>query len=283
MRQLIGLLCLLGLAFFLLSEKWQQPRPNSDAAALHCHAPISWRLASLDPQFKLDESQALSAIRQAAEAWNQQLGALVLVEDPTHGFPIDFIYDERQQQLLSGQRVARNIANYDAYLAGLSAELTALRADYEQRYADFSTRKQQLQQQIASGSLSAQTIQLEQQVLQQQADEVNAYAGKLNDKQRHYQASIDDRNALIPAEQQRARIAEVGLLIRNNQHLAMKIFAYHDQDTLVLTLTHEFGHALGIGHLPEASAVMHEALSAEQQGLTSADIIAAKQQCNAAG
>lgn len=278
MRRLIGLLSIAGIALMIAKLGWQ---PSTEyAKTSHCNAPIAWRLASLDPQFKLDETQALHAIRAAAAAWNQQLGTVVFVEDQTQGFPIHFIYDERQQRLLAGQRVARNVANYDQYLTQLAAEVTQLRADYEQRYATFEQQKQQFQQQLSAGELTGSAAQSQQQILQQQADEVNAYAAKLNDKQQHYQQTISDRNALIPTEMQRARIAEVGLLIRENNGLAMKIFAYHDEATLILTLTHEFGHALGIGHLTEPSAIMHAELSADQQALTSADVTAAKQLCD---
>jgi predicted Zn-dependent protease len=61
--------------------------------------------------------------------------------------------------------------------------------------------------------------------------------------------------------------------------LEMRIFAYRDAPTLQQTITHEFGHALGIDHLPQTDAIMHEMLSGEQQQLTAADVSAAQQLC----
>ncbi len=284
MRQLSTLVSLLVILTICGNLWWlSQPNPASPSI-LTCQLPIRWRLATLDDKFKLSQPQALEAIRQAAQTWNQQLGLTAFVEDEDSGFPINFIYDERQQQLLAGQRVARNVDRYDEYLQQLAKDLQQLSADHQQQRSAFEQQQQrftqQFSQQAANKTMNEHSVRQEQAQLQVLADGLNALAQKINDKNQHYQQSIQDRNQLLQDASPSGKIAEVGLLLRTGSLLEMRIFAYRDAPTLVRTITHEFGHALGLDHLPQSTAIMHDMLSAEQDQLTPADVQAALTLCN---
>lgn len=279
LRQLSTFLSLLVILSISANLWWQNQRQVAQPSQLTCQMPIRWRLATLDSQFKLDQQQALAAIRTAAQAWNQQLGLALFVEDDTSGFPINFIYDERQQQLLAGQRLARNVKRYDDYLAQLASDLKDLQADHQQQLRAFERQNRQLTTQLQQGVIDNKTAQLQQAELQIIADGLNALAQKINDKNQHYNQSVSDRNQLVHEAAPTGNIAEVGLLLRTGPLLEMRIFAYRDHEILVRTLTHEFGHALGIEHLPEATAIMHDMLGAKQDQLTTADVAAAAKLC----
>ena len=280
MRQLSTVLSLLVILALCGNLWWLSQRQSSEPTVRSCQIPIRWRLANVDEKFKLSQQQALDAIRTAAQAWNQQLGLAAFVEDAQTGFPINFIYDERQQQLLASQRLARNVERYDEYLQQLAAELQTLSADHQQQLNSFNEQKQQLADNIAAGSIDRQSAKQQQTELQLLADGLNALAEKINDKNQHYQQSLQDRNQLITDADPSGKIAEVGLLLRTGSLLEMRIFAYRDQTILVRTLSHEFGHALGIEHLPEPDAIMHDMLSTEQDQLTAADVQAALKLCD---
>lgn len=280
MRQLSTVVSLLVILALCGNLWWLSKRQTSETATISaCQIPIRWRLASLDEKFKLSHPQALDAIRMAAQAWNERLGLQAFVEDPQSGFPINFIYDERQQQLLATQRLERNVERYDDYLQQLAKDLQVLSEDHRRQLDEFNQRKQQLSEQVASGAIDRSSSMQQQAELQLQADGLNALAAKINDKNQHYQQSLNDRNQLLQEAQPSGKIAEVGLLLRTGSMLEMRIFAYRDEAILVRTLTHEFGHALGIDHLAEVDAIMHDMLGAEQDQLTPADIQAAQQRC----
>jgi len=112
-RQLSTVVSLLVILVLCGNLWWLSKRQSTEPTVLNCQIPIRWRLANVDATFKLSQPQALDAIRAAAHSWNEQLGLQAFVEDPQSGFPINFIYDERQQQLLAGQRLARNVERYD--------------------------------------------------------------------------------------------------------------------------------------------------------------------------
>lgn len=280
MRQLSTVVSLLVILALCGNLWWLSKRQSTEPSILSCQIPIRWRLANVDATFKLSHQQALDAIRAAAHAWNAQLGLQAFVEDTQTGFPINFIYDERQQQLLAGQRLARNVERYDEYLQQLAADLQALSADHQQLLHSFNQQKQEFEQQVVAGAMDSNSAQQQQTQLQLQADGLNALAEKINDKNQHYQQSLQDRNQLLQDAVPSGKIAEVGLLLRTGSLLEMRIFAYRDEAILIRTLTHEFGHALGIDHLPEADAIMHDMLSAAQDQLTPVDVQAAMKLCD---
>lgn len=285
MRHLSSLISVLIILLIAGNLWWQtqlsQPRLThpQDQGVVPCEFPMRWRLAEIDPLFQLSRAQAHAAVEAAALAWNQKLDTQVFVEDAQHGFPIYFRYDERQQQLLANQRVQRNVERYDSYLQQQHADLQMLDADYQQQRAEFERLQQALTAQMATKNASSSQIVQGQAALRLQADLVNALVQKIQDKQQHYQQSLQQREQLLTDAPHSASLAEVGLLVRRASGLEMQIFAYRDQDILVRTLTHEFGHALGIDHLPSPSAIMHETLNNAQTELTAADLTAAKASC----
>ena len=268
---------------------------HADAAMQQylCQLPISWRIGELDPAFSLTLDEAEQTAHNAAMQWNKALGFEVFRYDSIDGFPINFSYDERQQQLLQQALLQRNIARYDQNiderLARLNVDNTRLRAQqqtFEQQNREFAADVATFEQKARQAGSNRdnllqeqQQLQLRQQQLTQQADALNAEQARLAREQRYLNDTVADRNALLPQQDTPATAPEVGLMEIQGKARTMTIFAYKTLNDLQLTMAHEFGHAIGVNHTEGVTDVMHFAITNQQHQLTENDIQAAKMQC----
>lgn len=300
--RLVFLALLLSGSYFLLSAWSDAKRPlpqllqqTADKALQQqlCQTPVLWRIGQLDPAFDLTAEQAEQAAHNAAMQWNKAFARELFRYDSLDGFPINFQYDQRQQQMLQQALLERNIQRYDSTIDRRAATLQQQSQQLQQRQREFEQQNLQFSADIAAFEQQAanlnqrnaaalkqqqQLLQQRQQQLQQQAQQLNEQQEQLLREQRYLNDTVADRNALLP-QQQPLAAAEVGLMEISNGQRRMTIFAYSNPASLQLTLAHEFGHALGLGHTDGDSSVMHYAINPQQKGLTAEDIAALKQQC----
>jgi len=259
-----------------------------------CQAPVTWRIGQLDPAFSLTLEQAEQAAHDAATQWNTALGMELFRYDSIDGFPINFAYDARQQQLLQQALLQRNLERYDS---NINQRLSSLRQQNQrlvQQQQQFDALNQQFANDVAAFELKAkqvtaanrnalqqeqQQLNQRQQALQQQADTLNAEQQRLVREQGYLNDTVADRNALLPEPANTNTAPEVGLMEIRGRNRTMTIFAYKTLADLQLTMAHEFGHALGVGHTDSSLSVMHFALNPQQSRLTIDDIQALKTQC----
>ncbi len=259
-----------------------------------CQTPVLWRIAQLDPAFALTAEQAEQAAHNAAAQWNAAFDQELFRYDSLDGFPINFRYDERQQQLLQQALFQRNIQRYDSTIDRRATSLSQQSDQLQQRQQEFAEQNQQFaadianfQQQVANANqrnlaaLQQQQQQLQQreQQLQQQAQRLNEQQAQLQREHQYLNDTVADRNALLQ-DHQPLLAAEVGLMEISNGKRSMTIFAYSTSAALQLTIAHEFGHALGLGHTDSSTSIMHYSLNPQQQSLTAEDINALRQQCD---
>lgn len=295
-----GLLLMAGYLWWATLSSKQQVLPEVLKQAAEkamqqqlCQTPVLWRIGQLDPAFDLTLEQAEQAAHNAAMQWNKAFDKELFRYDSLDGFPINFRYDQRQQQMLQQAMLERNIQRYDATIdrraAALqrqSEQLVQSQQRFEQQNAQFAADIAAFEQQAAtanSANVAAlqqqqQRLQQRQQQLQQQARQLNEQQAQLQREQQYLNDTVADRNALLPAQQE-LLAAEVGLMEVLNGKRTMTIFAYNSAATLQLTIAHEFGHALGLGHTDDSASVMHFALNPQQASLTAEDIAALAQQC----
>jgi len=261
-------------------RQWQAPAVTDT----RCQKSLYWYLADIDPRFQLTETDALQVIRDAAAHWQQQAPG-VFIQERADGFPIRFVYDERQQRQLAMARLSRNVESMDSWL-GTRGQ--SLQHDFEQlnsKMAVFNQQVAQLKQQFAEASRASEQRQLAEQLeaMRDEAQTLNDERDRLLQAQQELNQVVGERNAMVDAAPA-SQTMEVGQFRQQGHRQSMLIFAYKDQVSLYLTLLHEFGHALGIGHVAEPTAVMHSSLSQLQQGrvepgLTSVDLAAWQASC----
>ncbi len=219
-----------------------------------CNTPLTYKIGSIDPRFGLSETQVSDDILEATSIWSAAEGKNLFIEDPNSHMTVNFIYDQRQQ--------------LDTQIQNLQSQLTNKNQTLQQQISSYYQQSAQLKQQIAQLNAEIESwnakggapnnvynqIILQQKDLQQKANQLNQTATQLNLSTNDYNSQVQNLNQDVSQfNTVISQKPEEGLYDPNNDTITIYFADNHDE--LIHTLTHEFGHYLGMGHVhndPEA-------------------------------
>ena len=235
-----------------------------------CTSPLAWHIGAVDPRFGFTEEELRRAVEEAAGVWEDAAGRPLFRRDTVGSMAIHLVYDTRQQTY---DRI-RDRETDVAMLRGEVEALEELLGRMEDRVAE-ARRRHERQATDATAAAYRSAV-----------DRYNGTVVQYNQVADRYNAALQSTRTDGPAE------VTAGNLQSNTRTLGGRVISMDrvltvtvagDYRELVMVLTHELGHALGLGHVATEGALMAERYRdrdvARPPGLTDADRKALAERC----
>jgi hypothetical protein len=246
-----------------------------------CQLPIKYRLGSIDARFNVPEEKVKESINLAEQWWESSLGIELFEYDPTaeHPLIINFVFDDRQRITKELQHIqAKKLATKDK-LDDLTNSYQDLRSLYEQRGIIIDDLQQTYDDQLKQfertvniwnerGGVSPE-IYAE---LQQEQAKLEGFVSQINDLIVEQNDLAKQINSLAEGEAQTVQLYNESVRKFNDTFPNLSesfeeeqgiysldkinVYQFDNQDDLVLLLTHEMGHALGLDHSDQPQSIM---------------------------
>jgi predicted Zn-dependent protease len=263
-------LALLGAVFFATSHWYVQ-------TAAICPVPIAYRIGTIDERFGVSPEELQQIVTDAEAVWENSVATELFVYDETTDFTINFIYDERQQLALTEEEWRIALDSQQTKHEALLEEIKTLGARYQTEEASYNTRRQEYEAKLAAYNAEVEKyndeggappevftrLQAEKQSLNELlrsisklevginelADAINRRGEEGNEKIAAYNAEVEEYNEIFgtldtftQGDYKRERI---------------NVYKFTDAKELTQVIAHEFGHALGVGHVEGEESVMY--------------------------
>lgn len=301
MRILLFILTIIMIFFSL--QRIYQPQLTYNSFSQRVQHPfdtrVRYRIGQIDPRFNISEQTLTTLTQQAADIWQTGTGEQHFQYDPNAQLSINLIFDQRQATFNAQQNqlnhlqqsktqndiYKQKIAELEQQLSQSAQHITLAKQNYQSqldhhnqqvaRYNQSSPQQRQDKQDLLQ---QQQYLNQQQQALQQQIDHFNLQVAQMNQQVDQFNQLNHQFNAAVDQFQTRFKPYQFDKGVFNGREI--NIYEFQNHDDLRLTLAHELGHALGLQHNQDPTALMYPIL--EQQNfqnfhLTTADLNLLKQ------
>jgi hypothetical protein len=257
--------------------------------------PVQYSLGQFDERFGISQDRFLQLAEQAKKVWEDAAGKTLFEQRQDGALKINLVFDWRQERLLEAVKAKAKIdekgrsfdqlqADYNEQARQLdyyrskfdeSAQTYKIHlGEYNARVARWNESKDHSDSEYNALQSARKEVEEEQNSLEKKRTELNARGeefNKLGEKMTElagkHNLDIENFNGTF-AE---SREFEKGLF----DGKSINIYEYEKEEDLRLALVHEFGHAIGLGHVDNPKAIMYRKLAVQDIGtirLTSDDL-----------
>jgi len=252
-----------------------------------CNTPFTYRLGEFDVRFNISRDEAKQALQTAEAVWETPAGRNLFTYDETSTFPVNFIFDDRQERTLAEEAQRTALDTKEATSADVSLAYTALTKKYAELEATYKVKVAEYEKKLDSfndtvdtynangGATEADLAKLEvtKKGLKRDEGELNRQSKVLATTVAEINALSDQGNRIIEQYNQSVQtynknFGHGGEFTQGDyQGKSITIYKFSDVIELTTVLAHEFGHALGIAHVEGSSSIMYYLLEEQPTDL----------------
>lgn len=272
-----------------------------------CNNPISYTIKTVDSEFGFSRNSIRSAVAAAAKIWEFGTGRRRFYESEKGDLTIHVRYTERQDIVQAikileaeGKLVHEFVDAFNARQTGLNKDIEQFNKRSEAYEKEVSKHNAEIQDYNNRGRFSPTYMQhLKRQglLLRQRAQSLDYERTQLDkriaqaegDRRTTNQQVTDFHTDKVQLDAILARMPDyerLGEYRQDQDARSITIYVIRNKKQLTLLLAHEFGHALGIGHVDDPAALMYSRETMDNTHLRvlhSADLQAFRRLCGNTG
>jgi PAS domain-containing protein len=270
----------LTLTAFLISCQGPPPRDGSDRAVEAPgpdEYPLAYSIGSFDPRFGLTQQDFLATAAEAEGVWEKAAGRQLFRSQSEAPFKLNLVYDERQERTVEAKKVRAAIdskgRSYDALVWQHARRLERMKeseARYTAAAAALQRRLDEHNATVASWNEQGGAPAQEYIRLDRELAEIRRGEKELERLRTDFNDDVTAVNDLVAQINELAETNNFQVTYYNGNFVESRefeqgvydgsgitIYQFSGIPELRLALVHEFGHALGFGHVDDPAAIMH--------------------------
>jgi hypothetical protein len=242
-----------------------------------CEKTLYYSFGVLDERHDITNEELREIMNQVEEIWedNSEYNLFEYKEDAA--FKINFIFDSRQERILLNKRLDSQLFELKKSQKSIFSEHTTLTDKYESLWDEYSDDLKDFEKDIKKynedikywndkgGAPEKEYNKLldegkklseKQEGLEDAQKKINKLVKKINKLANQGEFLIDEYNNKVTTYNSKFGTSK---RFSQGEYFGDKInvYQFRDEADLILTLAHEFGHALNIDHVQNSTSLMY--------------------------